>query len=690
MHAFCAGLVFFCVHSYGGSLTSLESAVIQGGPGTLPPKPTGEGLLFSIPPQAPDGRVYWDIPISPPAEQDSAIRLILSCDQPGAIRALSLHLQSHGDWLSASLPSLDGTLRQSVSIPRTSFTAEAGKPEWSKANTLRLSAWLAEEAGLKATLAVHAIDSFTPSIAILADPSTFSAAEAYLANQCAQRAQRLFEKAGLLSTILQGNLESLDLRTYSILVLPYNPILSIPQLDTLERYCKRHNGLLAVFYNANTRLADLLGMDFLSYISQSTDWTAVSFSEETRALVPGLPTLLPHITQHLFPVRAKADNAKTMGLWLTSHGVPDRTLPASAVSPRGLAFSHIPPLATSSAIRWLLAALAEARPKGYASLRDAYLKEEANRTSHAEEVLNSIPAQEDEVRAIWSLPIATGLRGKTLDQLVERRINTLFEQTTLAPPSIRTRNAVEAVRKRGLQPHAWVYALNAETLSHSPSSSRLMQNAKGAAIAWLCPLHPENRALLEKTLLSIARTDIAGIQLDYIRYPGREGCYCPLHRNALEKQLNRKIEAWPEDVLPGGPLAEAFHQLCRDDLTDLVETITRALREARPDLLLSAAVYPIPSSAAENAQDWPSWLNKGLLDFVAPMIYTPSASQFSAFLAQDLDAAPRADALLPGIGISADETQLDRLAAAEQIRVTRQQKTRGYSLFQLTPEFLNP
>ena len=67
---------------------------------------------------------------------------------------------------------------------------------------------------------------------------------------------------------------------------------------------------------------------------------------------------MPHITRHLLPVRANAKDAATLGRWLSPDGIPDHNLPAATASPRGLWFSHIPPLASPSAVQWLLASLA--------------------------------------------------------------------------------------------------------------------------------------------------------------------------------------------------------------------------------------------------------------------------------------------------------------------------------------------
>ena len=210
-----------------------------------------------------------------------------------------------------------------------------------------------------------------------------------------------------------------------------------------------------------------------------------------------------------------------------------------------------------------------------------------------------------------------------------------------------------------------------------------MKDADGNTLHWLCPLHPDNEKLLFATLDTLARLGLDGLHLDYIRYPGRNGCYCPLHRIAFEKDKGHPIPNWPADVLPGGPLAADYDTFLRTQLTALVARLSRQLRAAHPSIRLSAAVYPTPASAAENAQDWPSWIRDGHLDYVSPMLYTADADRFASMLDLALAAAPSPSMILPGIGTGADESQLDALSTARQIQVTRQKQTAGFALFQL-------
>ena len=163
------------------------------------------------------------------------------------------------------------------------------------------------------------------------------------------------------------------------------------------------------------------------------------------------------------------------------------------------------------------------------------------------------------------------------------------------------------------------------------------------------PVAPEAQKKLLDRLLSVASAPrVAGIHLDYVR-------------------------------LPDGAAATSE---ATASLTEFVRSASKALRSAHPDIVLSAAVFPTPASAASVGQDWPAWIREGLLDFVCPMIYTETPARFSADLAACLKAAP-ATALVPGIGVGADEAQVDAAAFAAELACIREGGCRGGALFTL-------
>ncbi len=669
------------------------------GPGAPSARAAPEGALaFEFPAGAGD-RVFWDLPIARLDPAASLLELEISCETPAALRAITLHLRDGDHWLSTSAP-LGGPGRQTLRFPRADFQAESGSPEWSRATTLRLSFW--KGAGGAATVLLHSLRLSTPPIAIVRGTELTAPGESAFAAQCAERARRLFERAGLATAFVSDDFERLDLRHVALLVLPYNPALSDRQTAILERFARRHR--LAVFYLANPRLAQRLGFKPLPYATQSEPWNTVEFY---AGAAPGLPPSMAHFTQHLLPVRANHKLACHLGRWRNADGIPDHSLPACAVSPKGLWFSHIPPLATPAAVRWLLAALATTDPATYAAARDRLTAESISRDAAAAAILAATPpAAAGEIHAVWTRPLSLRTRDATLGLLGSNGVNAVFEHLSTAgfahyhaeddvPRSDlgRRRNrhflprAIQIARANGIALHAWVTCWNLDGLPEDllaplRGQGRLMQDAHGNELPWLCPLHPANRQLLLGAVRDLAGRGIDGIHLDYIRYPGRDACFCPRHRFAVESATTAFQLNWPADVLPGGALAATFDEVRRDDLTAFVAELAAAARQVNPAIRISAAVYPTPAAAAANGQDWPRWLRDDSLDFACPMLYAPDAGRFAALLDQALAAAPPGK-LLPGLGVSADESQLDALAAAEQIAAARQRRCPGFVFFQL-------
>ena len=673
-------------------IVDLDPRAFVAGEASPPPlaAPDG-GIAFALPFSAARDRVYWDVPLRalPPT---AALEVDLECDDPAAVRALSLHLQAGGAWASAQ-QILAAPGRQTLLFRRSDFDRDPWPPaDSAPVTTLRLSAW--KGADRDARLVLRGIRARAFSVGVVLGSAAFTApGEADLAEQCAVRARQLLDRAGLPAEFVADDFAHLDLRPYRLLVLPYNPRLTSAQLAALERFVKRHKGTLAVFYNANAELARLLGFQPPTYATAAADWTTVAFPENA---LPGLPPAMAHRTRHLLPARAKAKSALELGVWLDPDNRPDGKLPASVVSSSGLWFSHVPPYASPAAVQWFLAALARS-DRAYARERDRFRAEQDRRDAQAAALLaQAPPAPKNELRAVWAHPIPAKSRPETFRHLADHGIRTVYEHMATAGVLLDGARekplaaALADARAAGIELHAWciawsLYDLPAEHIAPLRAQNRLMQDSNGNELPWLCPAHPENRQLLIDSCTDLARRGIAGIHLDYVRYPARAGCFCPRHRFAFESTTTAFHLNWPADVREGAPLAAEFDQFRRDEMTAFIAELAAAVRAINPAVQVSAAVFPLPEAVEAYGQDWPAWLRAGHLDVVAPMLYEPTAARFADRLDRCLAAAPAPRKIIPGIGTSADTTQLDALSTAEQILAARTRQTPGFAFFHLDP-----
>ena len=245
-----------------------------------------------------------------------------------------------------------------------------------------------------------------------------------------------------------------------------------------------------------------------------------------------------------------------------------------------------------------------------------------------------------------------------------------------------------ACRKYGLECHVWKVNWNMggrapkEFADRMRDQGRTQVDPSGKPIAgWLCPSHPANRQLEIDSMVEVAtRYDVSGIHFDYIRYPGSEGCFCDGCRERFEKTVARKVANWPGDVQTG-PLRAKWLDFRRDNITAVVAAVSESVRKARPKCKISAAVFANWAVDRDTVgQDWKLWCEKGYLDFVCPMDYTPYSEEFGGLVARQVKWAGKVPCY-PGIGLSCWEAQGDIFTLFRQIDITRQARTGGFTIF---------
>jgi uncharacterized lipoprotein YddW (UPF0748 family) len=143
----------------------------------------------------------------------------------------------------------------------------------------------------------------------------------------------------------------------------------------------------------------------------------------------------------------------------------------------------------------------------------------------------------------------------------------------------------------------------------------------------------------------VARYDVDGVHLDYIRFPGAEFDYSPAALAEFRAAQSARVTPAVRAKLDGAAKAEAaawadaypneWTAFRQGRMTDLVRTIGNAARQVRPDVTVSAAVVPALAEAREHRlQDWLGWARDGLLDVVCPMIYTTESDAFATAVAE--------------------------------------------------------
>jgi uncharacterized lipoprotein YddW (UPF0748 family) len=116
-------------------------------------------------------------------------------------------------------------------------------------------------------------------------------------------------------------------------------------------------------------------------------------------------------------------------------------------------------------------------------------------------------------------------------------------------------------------------------------------------------------------------------------------------------------------------------------VTALVSEGAKRLREARPGIVISAAVFPDPDVARERVlQRWPEWAKAGLIDLLCPMAYRRDTDEVARLLKKARAAAPKTR-MWGGLMAYAGERALLR----DQVRAAEQAGCEGAILFAYDP-----
>jgi len=260
----------------------------------------------------------------------------------------------------------------------------------------------------------------------------------------------------------------------------------------------------------------------------------------------------------------------------------------------------------------------------------------------------------------------------------------------------------------GLQVHAWLNVFYVWSQSQKPRSRQHVVSRSPNWIArdsknryqmttagkvegvYLCPSNPNVRAHLLKVFGEVAERypQLDGLHLDYVRYPHEGYCYCAgcraRFRGAMLERVSESRHAELDRRAAGrNPLAwiQAFpaewSDWRREQVSAFVRAFSRQSRRINPNLILSAAVWPVPELAAKHKlQDWLYWLRSDWLDTVLPMAYDKDTAVVQR---QAMHAVSEAQGRPVIVGVGA--WQVSPESAINKIRAIRRSGARGFSLF---------
>ncbi len=333
-----------------------------------------------------------------------------------------------------------------------------------------------------------------------------------------------------------------------------------------------------------------------------------------------------------------------------------------------------------------------------------------------------------EIRAIW-LDRGTIVKtrseadlAKIFDRLAAAGINTVFFETVNASYPIYPSNvapeqnplvrgwdplkaAVKLAHERGMELHAWVWIFAAANQRHNAILNQpadylgpvLTKHPTWAGTdkegepfqrntykAFFDPGNPEVRTYLLSLLSEIATNyNVDGIQLDYIRYPFQDPQTDLLYGYgvASRREFYQMTGTDPVQISPRDTAQWSRWNLFRvQQIDNFVAAVAQMLRQKKPDLTISAAVFPIERKERLDKiqQNWEIWAEKGYIDLMMAMSYAENTDDLENITQLLFRYTPKSSTLLiPGIRLLG----LPKEVAADQVQLLRNSPTPGYGLF---------
>ncbi len=223
-------------------------------------------------------------------------------------------------------------------------------------------------------------------------------------------------------------------------------------------------------------------------------------------------------------------------------------------------------------------------------------------------------------------------------------------------------------------------------------STGVRMKPTSAWYAFLNPAHPQVRNHLSQVAAELARYDIAGLHLDYIRFPYdykdvAHEVYP--HASSSEIKAHSTFSFDPVSLRAVGRSAsrKRWDAFRRASVSQVVRDLRRAFKTRRTSSsVMSASVLADFESGYHKAfQDSRRWAKEGLVDWVVPMNY--NAGLFDERLGKMKHALGRratGTQLVVGINCAGDAQEIRR-----QMEVSRRAGCRGFALFAYSHLFEN-
>ncbi len=209
------------------------------------------------------------------------------------------------------------------------------------------------------------------------------------------------------------------------------------------------------------------------------------------------------------------------------------------------------------------------------------------------------------------------------------------------------------------------------------------------------PANPRAREFAQNMMLEIASQypDLDGIQYDYIRYPfqneamGLNDNSWTLFQSQFPQYKDVQKPADPRQM--NAQMIKDWNEMKVSLIDSFVEDTSAKLKQANPNLDISAAVYPLDLNF-QVRQNWAKWIKNGWVNTLNPMTYVPHDTKskdaefspefekkFRGDISEILEATEGKGKVLPGIAVS----RVNPSGILKETELVKQMGLEGETLF---------
>ena len=450
-------------------------------------------------------------------------------------------------------------------------------------------------------------------------------------------------------------------------------------LPALSSFSQR-GGKLVSFYSDSPKMASFFGVNMGEYkkANGSGRFSRIVFGNTAPR---GVPSAMEQSSPNIFTALPVKGRSRVIAVW---HDRSGRSTGEAALlaSDKGWWMTHVL-LADGDerAKAQFLAAIAGQSVPGVWNYADFVAKNKARREADRQYALAQKP-RAGEVRAVWEHSgqgLYPGDWPRTFRELQRYGITDIFVNVAgagfahypskiLPPSQILSQHGdqlaacLKASAGTGIRVHAWIMCFtgtrgSAARLQIFAKKGWRLKSKKGDLTEYLDPSKADLRQYLLSAVEEVTRNyAVHGVHLDFVRW--YEGAKLP--KNA------------PEPV------------------GQFVANARMRVKKIRPSAVFSTAVFgKYPSCVAAVGQDWDSWLDAGMVDWMVPMNYLEDMSKYSALLNQQCNSKVKARKIVSGIGVTAIESRLNVRQVIDQINIARRSGAAGVAFFDLDYTLVN-